>query len=105
MNVGALRHRVEIQNFTVATNSDGQPIRTFSTLATVWAKVSPKSGAEFADQGIAKIQRTYDVIIRYTGDISESYRLVHNGVVLNIQSILNIDLRNRQMNLVCVESI
>ena len=105
MNIGSLRHRVTIQSFTEAADATGQVINTFNNLATVWAKVSAKSGVERTNEGTSNIQRTYDVLIRYTGDIKETYKLIHLTRTLNIKSIINIDDRNRTMQLVCTEEI
>lgn len=105
MNIGKLRHRVIIKDFTTAADGTGQPINTFSTLATVWGRVSPKSGSEFVNEGASKIQRVYDVVIRYTGDINETYKLEHKTKTLNIQSIVNVDDKDCVMKLICVEDI
>ena len=105
MQAGKLRHRVTIKNFTEAADASGQVINTFATLATVWAKVSAKSGTEKTNEGTSNIQRTYDVTIRYTGDLKETYKLIHQTRTLNIQSIVNIDDRDRTMQLVCTEEI
>jgi SPP1 family predicted phage head-tail adaptor len=105
MQAGKLRHRVIIKNFTTAADTMGQPINTFATLATVWARVTPKSGSEFVNEGASKIQKVYEVTIRYTGDINETYKIEYDSKDLNIQSIIDIDERNRTMKLLCIEDI
>lgn len=105
MQAGKLRHRVAIQSFTEAADASGQVINSFSTIANVWARVTPKSGSEFTNEGVSKIQTVYEVEIRYTGDLNTTYRLLHNTKTLNITSVLDIDDRNRKMILLCIEDV
>ena len=105
MQSGKLRHRVTIKNFTSAPDATGQVIDSWSTLATVWAKVSPQSGTEKTNEGTSNIHEVHNVKIRYTGDIKPTYRLLYKTRILNIKSIGNLDERDRTMKLVCTENI
>lgn len=105
MQAGKLRHRVTIQNFTESPDATGQVINTFANLVTVWARVSPKSGVEKTNEGTSNIQLTYEVEIRYTGDIDPTYRLVYGSKILNIKSSVNLEDRDRTILLICTEEI
>lgn len=47
MRAGRLRNRVQIQSKTTARNGYGEAIETWSTAATVWARVRIKRGREY----------------------------------------------------------
>ncbi len=105
MQAGKLRHRVAIQSFTSGADATGQVINSFSTLVTVWARVSPKSGTETTNEGTSSVHRMFDVTIRYTGDLKPTYKLIFKTRTLNIKSVVDIDERARTMLLVCTEDI
>ena len=46
MNPGDLDQRIVIQGLSEATDDFGQRVQTFSTLATLWAKVEERNGNE-----------------------------------------------------------
>lgn len=73
-----MRERVTIKTRTNTVDAHGQPVATYTELATVWAKRSPQSAKEAtaANQTVAANISTFH--IRYRADITESDRLVWN---------------------------
>lgn len=87
MDARALDRRITIESATVARNDNGEPITTWSTLATIWAKRMGLRGAELfaTNQVVAQAQCKYR--IRWRDDINESMRVVDDGVTFGIQHI------------------
>ena len=49
VKAGRLRHRLTIQTHTVSQDGFGEPDKTWSDLATVWADVRPLRGREYLE--------------------------------------------------------
>jgi SPP1 family predicted phage head-tail adaptor len=103
--IGPMRNRVEIQSRTVAQDSYGQAVPTWTTLATVAAEVLPLSGREMWQAQQARPQVTHKVTIRFYSGLTAKHRLLFDGATLNIDSVLNPDGRKRFHELICVEQV
>ena len=103
MSIGMLRHQVSLQSPTNTTDTGGGAVKTWTTLAKLWANIKPVSGSEKYRQGQVQETATHHVTIRYRSDIGTNYRLVYESRNFNIKHIRNIDERDRYMLLVCNE--
>jgi len=105
---GKFRHRIAIQKPTSAQDAAGQDddsTSTYATIATVWANVKPKSITETVGEGIARAVKKYDIEIRWTSDIQNDYRLIFKTKTLNIETVADIDERNRVIRLTASEQL
>jgi len=104
MGAGKYRHRLNIQTAT-ETNTAGNITRAWATDATVWAAIRPLRGRERFDA--QQVQPECDVLIemRYNSDVTlnEQKRITHGSTVYNIQSVINVDGRNRVWEILCIE--
>ena len=105
---GNFRHRVSIQSGTFTQDSMGENIPpTWATDNTVWGAVEPVSGKETfqADQVDARV--THMVIMRYYPGLTSEMRILYvkdaDSRVLNIESVRNIDERDRRTIAMCTE--
>lgn len=91
---GQLDRRITIKTFTTSTDGFGQINKSFSTLASVWAKVEEKSGSEkeVSDQMLAV--KKVDFLIRHRSDLNEQMRIEYNGKTYKIEAIINADSRD-----------
>ncbi|HRJ40835.1 MAG TPA: phage head closure protein [Caldilineaceae bacterium] len=89
MRTGELNERIVIQSKSVARNSVGEEIPTWSTLTTVWAKVRMASATERFQPDSDQVQATgfWDVTLRYRSDITPLMRLQWRGKTLNIAQV------------------
>ena len=87
--IGEMRNRIALQSISGSTDAGGGQSTSFSTAATVWAKVENLSGTEtpFGDQLQAKAN--YRFTIRYNSSITEKFRIYYNSKTFNIQHISN----------------
>lgn len=88
INFGKYDQRIVVQSYTESRNADGFAVRTYSTLYTIWAKVTPSGGTESqeSDERVANI--IIDVEVRATGlTLNETMRLVWRGKTFQIISI------------------
>jgi SPP1 family predicted phage head-tail adaptor len=104
MQAGRLRHRVTLQSYSESLSALGEPLKTWTDLATVWADVSPERGKE----AIAAMQINASVMhrvrIRYREGLTPKMRVVFGTRTLQVEAVLNVDERDRELLLVCVEA-
>lgn len=81
--IGALRDRIELQSSTDATDAYGQPARTWTTYATVWARIVAQSGGESQQAMQQASQVSYRITIRRRTDVAATHRAVWGSRTLN----------------------
>jgi SPP1 family predicted phage head-tail adaptor len=100
---GMMRHSVTIQALQTTTDPTGGRVATWTDIATVKAKVTPISGSEVYTAMRLDTRITHKVMIRYRSDVSAVNRLIFKGRVLNITAAINIEERDRWLELHCTE--
>lgn len=84
---GALDQRITIEQPTNGQDSNGSTTRSWSALATVWARVLPLSGRERAMLAEVEAPASYRFTIRRRGDLADDMRITWNGATYNIRFI------------------
>lgn len=107
LGAGALRHQVQIQQPVDVSDGQGGSTRTWRTIpdGTVWAAIHPTSGREPFIYGQLQMRVTHKLTLRYLGGVQAHQRILFNGRVFNIRSILNVDELNKQLVLYVEEGI
>jgi SPP1 family predicted phage head-tail adaptor len=108
MFFGGLRKRITVLQNTPAQDGSGAPIENWAPYITVWGSISPLTGRELmaAEQVQANISHT--VILRWPGTsyaFDSSMRLLYKGRYFDIQAVINLDERNRTLQLTCTERV
>lgn len=108
MKAGDLRHRITIQAppepEDVSQDNYGQEKPGWSRFAIVNAAIEPLSGREFWNAQQIQATQVTRIRIRYLAGVTERMRVVWGERKFNIQSIINMDERNIELQLMCVES-
>jgi SPP1 family predicted phage head-tail adaptor len=107
MRAGRLRQRVVIQYKVVTQNEFGEEVITWTDYLTAWAAVEPLRGREFAEQAMAGAEITTRIVLRWPRalQLRPEMRAVHEGRLYDIQSIVRVDERHREIQLLCREVI
>lgn len=84
---GELRHRIQIQSSTLTVDNYGQPIRNWSTFATVWAKVESAGGGESPVAGQTQSQVRRTITIRNNESILPDQQVIWRTRTLKIVSV------------------
>ena len=104
MRIGTLRHKVEIQAYITTVDPDGYPIQDWVTVAHAWAAVEPVAGKEYWAAAAVQAETTIKITMRPPGiEITPANRLLFDGRTLEIQSVINVEERDRELVLMCVE--
>jgi SPP1 family predicted phage head-tail adaptor len=99
---GKLNRRVTIQQLDAGRDALGQPVQTWSDVATVWANILLKNGAQTlkADANVSIVQAS--VRIRRRSDVTAGMRVLHGAVVYDIQAVLPDEENRTHTDLVCI---
>lgn len=103
LNPGRLRHRVTIQALTRTPDTGGGYTETWSDTATVWAAVEPLAGTERLRAMQVSPTLSHRIRMRYRADVSSAQRLVYNGRAFDITSVVDVDERHRELQLLAEE--
>jgi len=105
MSAGRLRRRVTIQRSVRVDDGYGGSQVVWEDVGKVWAAVEPLRGSErYAAQQV-KNDLSHRVLMRYRPGITPQMRLVLNDRVLNIEAAINVEERNRWLELLCREVV
>ncbi len=103
VRAGRLRHRVEIQSFTESQDSSGEPSKTWSTEATVWAAIEPFVGKEAMDAGKIEARMTHKIRLRSRDGLTPDKRIKFGTRIFDIVSAVDVMERNHEMVVMAVE--
>lgn len=104
MRAGNLRHEVAIQSRSTSQDEFGQPVETWSTVATVWASIDPISGREFIGKSGEAAQVSHRVVMRHTA-VTPAHRILFGSRVFDVQHVGNYRERNEFLELLCAERV
>ena len=106
MRARAYRHTVDVQTITESTaNAYGETTKTWATVETVQAAITPLSGNELLIAKQASERVTHRVEMHYTSTVVPRARLKYGDRVLNVESVLNTEERDRQLVVMCSEAV
>lgn len=94
MNIGSLDRYVAIQSASESTNAYGERVGSFSTLASVWARIIDNPGNEKLEANQEQSINKVDFIIRYRSDVDETMQISYDSKTYKIQNIREIGRNN-----------
>lgn len=102
VRAGQLRKRITIQNTTASQDAYGAEAITWENFAVHRAaEVTPLSGREFFDAQQTQGSIEVRFKIRYIKGITSKMRILYNGEGYDIQSVINLNERNRELQILC----
>jgi SPP1 family predicted phage head-tail adaptor len=105
MNPGELRHRITIQKLVNTQDTFGQPVEQWSDVVTVWASVNPIVGKEFFAAETVNSEVSHKIRIRYKQNITPDMRIKFKDRYFSIQSVIDYQERNIELQLMCKELV
>lgn len=103
MKIADYRHRIKFLKKTYTRDSEGMTVETWQDVATVWASYEPISGREYFAAAAVNAENTARFRIRYYKDISPDMRVLFDGRTFDIKSVIDVQGRRREMELMCQE--
>ena len=105
MQAGLLRKRLTLQQRSKSQDSYGQPLLTWSDVATVWGEIVPLSGSESVSADSLQASTSHQITIRYRSGVNTALRIKYGVRLFDIQNVLNQDERNKTLTLLCIEGL
>jgi SPP1 family predicted phage head-tail adaptor len=103
--VGKLRHRVTLQQPVDTDDGAGGTTRTWSEVATLWARIEPMS----ADERVAaeRIEAAADtrITIRWRAGVTSTMRFSFGTRVFEIRGLTDREERHRFLDCLCEEPV
>lgn len=105
MKIGKLRHRILIEQAAETRDADGSVIEAWSTYATVQASIEPISAREYFAAQSTQADVTHRINLRYLAGVTPKMRVSYGSRLFDILSVINVDESNRELQLMCRESV
>jgi len=108
MRAGKLRKRVQVQALQNTVDNFGSLVEAWATAFSRWADVRPISGKEpyTNEQHLAELNTVVE--LRYdsqSATITPKHRIKYGERILEIESVVNIGERNKELILLCYEYV
>jgi SPP1 family predicted phage head-tail adaptor len=105
VKIGKLRHPITIEQVAETQDPDGSVIETWSTYANAQAAFEPISGREYFAAQTTQADVTHRISLRYVSGVVPKMRVKYGTRTFDILSVINTNERNRELQLMCRESI
>lgn len=106
MNIGDLRHRIEIYGKTKIENELGETDSTFGKIKTIWAAIIPQTSKMQSGQANTILSNTtHKIIVRYDKGITQDMYIMFKGKRFDINYILNPYFKNETLEIFCSEVV
>jgi SPP1 family predicted phage head-tail adaptor len=105
MRAGPLRCRITIEAAAETQGSDGSILTTWETFATAWASIEPLIGREYFAQQREQATVSHKIRMRHQPGITHKMRVAWGSRIFEIESVLNVGERNREIVLMCSENV
>lgn len=102
---GMLRNSIIIEREVSLPNDSGGQDIVWVTHKNVKAFIKPKSGTERVRGMKLESPLTHSIMIRYTADVLPTDRVNFKGRYMQIRAVINIEERNRWLELACEEGV
>jgi SPP1 family predicted phage head-tail adaptor len=105
MHAGPMRHRITIETPTETQGRDGSTVRAWNAFLSTRASIEPLTGREYFAAEREQADVSHRIRMRYTGGITHRMRVSFGSRIFEIESVINVGERNRELILICREAI
>lgn len=102
---GLLRHQITIERETKTKDGVGGYSSSWDTHLQPYSYIKPVSGFERLQAMRLEASISHKIYIRYVADISPNDRIIFNSRQMQIRAIINIEERNKWLELTCDEGV
>lgn len=96
---------VTLQRRGTTQDSAGQVVETWTEIQKAWASIDPIVGREYFNASGERAEVTHRVKIHYGPTVAPRDRVLYGSRVFDIKSGINIEERNRDLELMCTEHV
>ncbi len=104
MRAGKLRHQITIERLTQGQDEYGAPSGSWEPVGTFAASIEPLTGREYLAAFAIQSEVTTRLRLRFVPGILPSDRATYRGITYDVLSIINREMRNIELELMCKSS-
>ena len=97
MRAGQLRNRIVIEAPGATQNAYGEPVETWTTFLTTWAKREDLTGREALLASQTQAEVTTRFVTRYAEGVTAKMRITSDGQLYNVESVQDPEGRRRTL--------
>ena len=101
MDTRARNRRVVIQQPSSTQDAAGQPLLTWSDVATVYANVRYLNGVETIKADAETAKARVSIRIGYRSGVTAAMRVLHGSTVYRIEAVLPDEVGRKHVDLAC----
>ena len=105
LGIGLLKKRIVLQSKQIETDNAGVQTEVWKDAFETWAAILPLRGKEFFASNQIHSEISVKVVLRYKTGITSGMRVKYGTRFFDIKSVINIDERNRYLELMCLEVV
>lgn len=110
MRAGALNRRMRFDRATEVQDASGDPVVTWTPLATVWASIEPLRGREALTDGAIRGELDTRIRIRWSpllNDLSDKDRGVYifDNTIYNVVSVAEVRMEHRELEILAKSGV
>lgn len=104
VRAGELRHRLELFNVSRTTSNTGMVGIGYEFVRKIWGSIETLSGNELTQARQSFPRATNKIRMRYVKGLNEAMQIKHKGLIYNIDSVNNVDQRNKVFEIIATEN-
>jgi SPP1 family predicted phage head-tail adaptor len=110
MRTGAMRRRITLQSRDATVDANGGQVTSWTNVATVWASIEPLSVRELLAAQSVQSEISHKITLRYQPALASmkalaAMRALYGTRIFSIAGGMNLDERNRELDLLATESL
>jgi SPP1 family predicted phage head-tail adaptor len=102
VKAGDLRHLILVQSRDAGADAAGQPLQTWTDMASVWADIRGANGLNTIKASLGGVEiNAYSFRIRYRTDLDAAKRVVYGGQNFDVKQVRHDFAKREWTDLVC----
>lgn len=101
IDIGAFRDKVLLQRLVETPTGTGGSAKTWQDIGPEWANIRHQTGAEVMRGEVPVSVAKQSIRIRFRADIDATCRVVYEGAIFDIRSVLPDLVTREYVDLVC----
>jgi SPP1 family predicted phage head-tail adaptor len=96
---------VTIERQSTSQDTAGQQVDTWTEIGQEWVTINPVTGREYFNASGERAEVTHRIRMVYGRTVAPRDRIVYGARIFDIKSVLNLDERNRELELMVSEHV
>jgi SPP1 family predicted phage head-tail adaptor len=96
---------VTIERQSTSQDSTGQQLDSWTEVGKEWVSIRPVTGREYFNASGERAEVTHRIRMVYGRTFAPKDRIVYGSRIFDIKSVINIEERNRELELMVTEHV